>query len=180
MPAALSAPRIVIATTNANGRSDIASDAPVTQWRSVAERPGYRVSDIWALFESPAPLKAPSRVSEHRGLLPPKNGNVLRILDYPPEPSDPVARQKMFDALFTKLFPDGHDRPAGARHPGMHATDTFDYAIVLAGEIYAVMEEREVLLRTGDILVQCGSMHAWSNRSDSYARLAVVLIDATR
>jgi uncharacterized cupin superfamily protein len=62
----------------------------------------------------------------------------------------------------------------------MHSTDTIDYAIVLAGEIYAVMDEGETLLRTGDILIQCGTVHAWSNRSDRFARLAVVLIDAKR
>jgi mannose-6-phosphate isomerase-like protein (cupin superfamily) len=176
----LPSPRIVVAATNSRGRSEIASDAPVSAWRSVPERPGYRVSDIWALFEAPAKISDPNRASEHRGLVPPKNGNVLRILDYPPEPVDPVARKKMFEALFSKLFPDGHDRPADARHPGLHSTDTVDYAFVMAGEIYAVMDDSEVLLRAGDILIQCGNVHAWSNRSTGFARLAVVLIDAKR
>jgi quercetin dioxygenase-like cupin family protein len=53
-----------------------------------------------------------------------------------------------------------------------------DYAIVLSGEIYALMDEGEVLLRAGDVLVQRGTHHAWSNRTDEPARLAFVLIDA--
>jgi uncharacterized cupin superfamily protein len=53
-----------------------------------------------------------------------------------------------------------------------------DYAIVLSGEIYALMDEGEVLLRAGDVLVQRGTNHAWSNRTDAPARLAFVLIDA--
>jgi len=64
------------------------------------------------------------------------------------------------------------------RHPGFHKTSSVDYAIVLSGEIYAMMDEGEVLLRAGDVLVQRGTHHAWSNRTDEPARLAFVLIDA--
>ena len=53
-----------------------------------------------------------------------------------------------------------------------------DYAIVLSGEIHALMEEGEVLLKQGDVLVQRGTNHAWSNRSEAPAVLAFVLIDA--
>jgi quercetin dioxygenase-like cupin family protein len=62
----------------------------------------------------------------------------------------------------------------------MHTTDTVDYAIVLSGEIYAVMEENETLMRTGDVLVQRGTNHAWSNRSTEVCRLAFILIDGKR
>jgi uncharacterized cupin superfamily protein len=65
------------------------------------------------------------------------------------------------------------------RHPGMHRTRTLDYAIVLSGEIYAVLDEGEVLLEAGDVLVQRGTNHAWSNRSERPCRIAFVLVDAT-
>ena len=64
------------------------------------------------------------------------------------------------------------------RHPGFHKTSSVDYAIVLSGEIYALMDEGEVLLKAGDVLVQRGTNHAWSNRTDAPACLAFVLIDA--
>ena len=64
------------------------------------------------------------------------------------------------------------------RHPGFHQTSSVDYAIVLSGEIYALMDEGEVLLKAGDVLVQRGTNHAWSNRTDEPAYLAFVLIDA--
>jgi hypothetical protein len=38
----------------------------------------------------------------------------------------------------------------------MHRTRTLDYAIVLSGEIYAVLDEGEVLLEAGDVLVRAG------------------------
>jgi quercetin dioxygenase-like cupin family protein len=59
----------------------------------------------------------------------------------------------------------------------MHRTTTVDYALVLQGEIYAVMDEEERLMRAGDILIQRGTNHAWSNRSGEVCRIAFILID---
>ena len=39
------------------------------------------------------------------------------------------------------------------------------------------MEEDEVLLKTGDVLVQRGTNHAWSNRSGKPVRMLYILID---
>ena len=62
----------------------------------------------------------------------------------------------------------------------MHKTDTIDYAIMLEGEITAILEGEEKVIRAGDILIQRGTNHAWANRSDKPARIAFVLIDARR
>jgi uncharacterized cupin superfamily protein len=86
----------------------------------------------------------------------------------------------MLDSTFGGIYRDAHhDRRLGV-HPGMHRTETLDYAIVLEGEIYAVMDESETLLRAGDVLIQRGTNHAWANRSERTARIAFVLIDGTR
>ena len=66
----------------------------------------------------------------------------------------------------------------GDRHPGMHKTATVDYAIVLTGEIWAVMDKDESLMKPGDILIQRGTNHAWSNRTNESCRVAFTLIDA--
>jgi len=50
--------------------------------------------------------------------------------------------------------------------------------IEYSGEIYALMDEGEVLLKAGDVLVQRGTNHAWSNCADESAYVAFVLIDA--
>ena len=65
-----------------------------------------------------------------------------------------------------------------AKDPGFHATDTVDYAICLEGEIWAVLDEGETLMRAGDVLIQRGTYHAWSNRSGRVCRMAFVLVDA--
>ena len=56
----------------------------------------------------------------------------------------------------------------------MHRTDTVDYGIVLAGEVHLLLEQEETLLRTGDVVVQRGTTHAWHNRSDQVARMAFI------
>jgi len=141
-------------------------------------------------------------------LAPPKNGSVFRIIEYPPDSQRLAALaseasgqrgNSIVRAPDTRPEPGSSARAAleqqrasaddgsghGAafdrgspRHPGFHKTSSVDYAIVLAGEIYALMDEGEVLLKQGDVLVQRGTNHAWSNRGDQPAYLAFVLIDA--
>lgn len=64
------------------------------------------------------------------------------------------------------------------RHPGFHLTTTVDYAIVLEGEVWAILDDAETLLKAGDVLVQRGTYHAWDNRSDQVCRIAFILLDA--
>ena len=169
--------RRVITQNDAKGKSFIVEDALITNVKVVPERPGYQVSNIWRVTESPASISAPNTIDEHVGVLPTKNGNVLRVIDYPPEPKDPIELKRQQDATFGALYPDaGHDlKPHD--HPGMHITETVDYAIVLAGEMTAILENEETVLKTGDILIQRGTNHAWANRSVQAARILFVLID---
>ena len=64
------------------------------------------------------------------------------------------------------------------RHAHMHRTRSLDYAIVLSGEIWAIMDEGETKLVTGDMFVQRGTNHAWANRSNEPCVIAFILIDA--
>jgi uncharacterized cupin superfamily protein len=60
----------------------------------------------------------------------------------------------------------------------MHRTQSVDYAIVLSGEIDLLLDDSEVHLRQGDIVIQQSTNHAWVNRSQSFCRIVFVLIDA--
>ena len=65
--------------------------------------------------------------------------------------------------------------------PRNHRTDSIDCAVVMSGEIDMELDEgRSVHLKAGDVLVQRGTSHAWSNRSDKPAVIAFVLIDASK
>jgi quercetin dioxygenase-like cupin family protein len=59
----------------------------------------------------------------------------------------------------------------------MHRTESIDYGIVLAGEVQLVLDDSEVHLKPGDVVVQRGTDHAWENRTDEVARMAFILVD---
>jgi len=62
----------------------------------------------------------------------------------------------------------------------MHRQDSLDYIAVLAGEVHLLLEDQELLLHAGDVLVQAGNLHSWENRSDAPCRLLVVVLSAER
>lgn len=61
----------------------------------------------------------------------------------------------------------------------MHRTDTVDYAVVLQGSITMLLDDEDVELSAGDVVIQNGTNHAWSNRGPDPCLIAFVLIDAT-
>jgi hypothetical protein len=172
--------RRVVTGDDADGKSRIVEDAPAAAVKTVPERPGYRAVNVWRTTDFPCSIKNSDSIKDHKGILPPKNGTILRIIDFPPEPKDPVELKRRLDATFGGIYADAAHDKTYQRHPGMHTTDTVDYAIVLEGEIWSVMDEGETLLRAGDVLIQRGTNHAWANRSERTARIAFVLMDGKR
>jgi quercetin dioxygenase-like cupin family protein len=173
--------RRVVTGHDADGKAIVVSDGPAPFVHVNAVDPQWYSTDIWRTGNMPAPIVATAAETTlgPRRQLPTQNGTVLRINHFPPEPEavrrmDPEASRRAFAAL-------GNERAAtfgkGGRHPLMHRTETIDYAIVLAGEITMVLDDVDVQLRAGDIVVQCGTNHAWSNRSSAPCIIAFVLID---
>jgi len=177
--------RKVITGYDASGKSIFVEDAVVPA-RANPHRPGMRSRHVWATGRIPVPVDDPDRAGEVHGIMPPEGGSVLHIIDYPPEPGDPAEREEMLRAMVEHVKKAGTQPERGVRrspegpHPGMHETDTIDYALILSGEIYAIMDEGEKLLKAGDVLIQRGTPHAWSNRSGEYCRVAFVLVQARR
>jgi hypothetical protein len=137
---------------------------------------GTRVTELWETAATPADNSGSAdAASRPFRLPPPPNGSVFRIVAYPPDASRvAVLRGQTHDDAG-----EGYTRDhANARHPGFHKTHTIDYAIVLDGEIYALMDTGERRMRAGDVLVQRGTNHAWSNRTSETVHVAFVLIDA--
>ena len=170
--------RRVVTGHDANGRSIFVADGPAP---AVFDRGSgaTAVTEFWETGATPASNAGNDdpTVSGQQRLPPPKNGSKFRVVEYPPD-SQRVAALRAPDSSHDAKS-EGYVRDlANKRHPGFHKTSTIDYAIVLSGEIYALMDEGEVLLKAGDVLIQRGTNHAWSNRTDAPAYLAFVLIDA--
>jgi hypothetical protein len=172
--------RRIVTGTDTAGRSCVVEDGVSPAIQELPGRAGYRNNNLWRTLGCGASLNAADSVLEHRGVLPPVEGTVLRVIDIPPESADPEVRRRDTAAAFAAMFPDANHDAGHARHPGMHMTDTVDYAILLQGELVAIFEQGETIMRAGDILIQRGTNHAWANRSRAIARIAFVLVDSAR
>lgn len=150
-----------IVTGLKNGRSLIVEDKKVT---NVSEHlPGLLISDIWATNSMPVDLTQELLIDNTLVPAPPKQGSYFRYVSIPPDK----------DLGIPEMI-------ANETHPLMHKTDTLDYIIILSGELYLILDEEETLLKTGDIVIQKGTNHAWSNRSDQPCVQLAILLDATQ
>lgn len=172
--------RRVVTGHDKNGKAVVISDGPVPVHGNPL-RPGQRSHEVWKTNAMPIPIgrEEPDPVAGKRQLHPPPRGTMFRISEVPPE-SDAI--RNMTPAQAREAFRASGAEAAstwgrGGRHPLMHRTETVDYAVVLDGEITLILDEGEVNLTTGDVVIQRGTNHAWSNRSGKPVRMLYVLID---
>ena len=173
--------RRVVTGHDERGRTVVISDGPSPFVHVNKLDQNWYSIDLWRTQKTPAPIVsyAEEPTLGPRRQMPAKNGSVLRINHFPPE-SEAVRKMTPDDSL--SVFEGLGNRKAatygkGGRHPLMHRTETIDYAIILSGEITMILDNQDVLLKAGDIVVQCGTNHAWSNRSNAPCMVAFILID---
>ncbi len=167
---------------NAAGKSILIGDDPAHNVSIPAPMvPELAMTNLWVTQQAPANAHGnPDPTDGPMPLAPPRNGTIFRIVEFPPDASfmSKLSQQVLDDAwdnIGHEQKPNENTKPP---HPFMHKTDTVDYAIVLSGEIYLILDESEHLMQTGDVAIQRATNHAWSNRSDQSCRVAFVLIDA--
>jgi mannose-6-phosphate isomerase-like protein (cupin superfamily) len=122
----------------------------VVQWDSevgaISGRPGFSHIPLWATKQLPAKLTEEDPSTWEIGTTI-AGGSVFRIIRY----ESGVMRRN-------------------------HRTDSIDYAVVLSGEIDMELDEGEVHLKAGDVIVQRATMHNWVNRGTEPCIIAFVLI----
>lgn len=173
--------RRVVTGHDEQGKAIVIEDGPAPFVHLNPARPDYSSTDIWRTQAMPAPIAA--RADEPtlgpRRQLPTRNGTVVRINVMPPDDQSidqmSAAQSQAFFASLGNAA--GATFGKGGRHPMMHRTETIDYAIVIDGEVTMLLDDSEVVLRAGDVLVQCGTNHAWVNRSGKPCTIAFVLVD---
>jgi len=167
--------RRLITGENAAGRSEFVSDAPTDVTLYV---PGYiEMLDLWRISHIPARLTDDDSPVGDPILSPPPGGLVARLVGIPPT-GQTTGVDDEAAAVFEQMG--GAEARTGgpAQHAGMHRTPTVDLIYVVSGEVFAVLDEGEKLLKPGDLLVQRGTNHAWTNRGNETAYLFAVLIAA--
>lgn len=171
--------RRVVTGHDETGRAIVLTDGAPPHVTRPPQQPGLAFHEIWNTRSSPALVTAsePEPTDLHRDTAPPAGGTVIRIVDIPPEGCDgPTFDKETARALFEKVgLAENAEHTIPGRHPLMHRTESIDYGVVLDGEIVLLLDDAEVSLKTGDVIVQRGTIHAWANRSNRSTRMLFVL-----
>jgi quercetin dioxygenase-like cupin family protein len=154
-----SIPRRVV-TGHKNGVATIIDDGLVKE--VMKNDAGFVVSDVWATDSMPVNSFQSAKIEDSFFPKLQHNGTLFRYVHIPPD----TATKMHFEA-----------KP-GEPHPLMHKTETLDYIIIISGEVYLMMEDCETLLKPGDIVIQCATNHAWSNRLDIPRIQLAILLEA--
>ena len=167
-----------IVTGHQDGKATIMINDLAPNATEIKGWPGLWVTELWVTDGAPASnaqwgTDEGARPMRHD---PVANGSIFRVVEIPPESQTKgIDAKAAFEALGSSNKPRAED---SAKHPSMHKTNSIDYLVVIAGEMWMVMEQGEVLLRQGDCIVQRGTNHAWVNKSTKPCVLAAVLVDA--
>jgi len=171
--------RRVVTGHDSEGKAIIVSDVDAADIQVGDGREGAMLYNLWRTDATPAAINGPNEtVVEKFTLHPPKSGTIFRVVEFPPEDPD-VLKTIDGKAAFAEMGA-ADAIVEGARHPFMHRTETIDYAIVLSGSITMLLDDSEVEMKAGDVMVQRGTNHAWSNRGSAPCQVAFVLVDAER
>ncbi len=175
--------RRIVTGHNAEGKAVIVSaDAPpnIIPFAAV---PGTVFYEIWNTNQSPAPIdNGADPTLRPLQLHPTPQGSIIRFVDIPPDTIQNQVSDADIAAAFAqmgaaKAIKDNGGPDGEARHKIMHRTETIDYGILIAGELWLVLDEGETKLNVGDVVIQRGTNHAWSNRTNEIARMVFILLD---
>lgn len=175
----MTAARRVVTGVDEAGRSVVLGDGPAPRAHEYQHIPGMDTTLLWATvagnldaYTGVDPTPAVTRD------LPGPGESRFVLVHFPP---DAVYADPEFDAAAAEAETRSVSPQLAARFepdsPGMHATDTLDYQIVLSGRLDLELDDgRLVVLNPGDVVVQCGNRHAWRNPGEHPALLGVVMV----
>lgn len=175
--------RRVVTGHDADGKAIVISDGPTPHVKTSPHRPGVVINNLWTTDTMPVPTHGSvDPITDAMKLEPVANGMNFRIVEFPPEANyiDNISAddaEKAFGAMGASHALEGATDAGRPRHPFMHKTSTLDYAIILSGEVYMMLDDDELLMKAGDVCIQRATNHVWSNRSNDVCRIAFVLID---
>ena len=170
----------VVTGHDAEGKAVVLHDGPLPTVVEIEAIPGTIFHEVWATTGTPAPVGNGADPSTGPlRLPPPPQGTRIRFVDIPPDSDDFLAHgaARMHDAFAQIGDVAASTVKADSPHPLMHRTESVDYGVVIEGELTLVLDDSEVLLKPGSVVVQRGTNHAWANRSGRPCRMLFVLVD---
>jgi hypothetical protein len=161
--------RRLVTGHDAKGRSVFVEDSSVPM-------KGF-LHELWLTKETPAKTTGAPHLGPYPvDLEPPKNGSIIRFVQF--EPTQAVTREEL-EKRYAQVFASinaSHARVDTRRHPAMHKTASLDYGIVLSGEITLLLDEGERTLKPFSVCVQRGTNHGWVNNGTEPALMAFILL----
>lgn len=169
----------IVTGHDAKGKSTIYSEGSLPSVIETKAIPGLIFHEVWETSASPAPVNNdPDPTSGPVMHNAPTNGTRIRFVDLPPDASYLDQEDNRIKDLFEQVnYTDGLTVKADSPHPMMHRSEAVDYCVIVHGEVYLVLDDSEVLLKPGSVVVQRGTNHAWSNRSQESCRILFVQLD---
>lgn len=170
----------VVTGHDADAKAIIASSGPLPTVAEISAIPGTLFHEVWSTQGSPAPVGNGADPTLGPLMLPPPTqGTRIRFVDIPPDSAEFLAHgaARMKDAFAQIGDATASTVNAHSPHPLMHRTESVDYGIVIEGEMTLVLDDSEVRLEPGSVVVQRGTNHAWANRSGKPCRMLFVLVD---
>src|SRR5258706_5131771 len=168
MSPALKPIRRVVTGNDSQGNSKVLFDSAAPNVNPGAVSPSAGMTDIWVFDRCPAMISG----GRDDGNLPfhfepPPGGGHLRIVQSAGRPADYDPAK---DAAAVALHAP-RQRPGGTWDKGgqnafsspVHKSDTVDYGILLEGERVLLLDDGEHMMRPGDVVVQLGNWHGWTN-----------------
>jgi len=169
----------VVTGHDADGKAIVASDGALPSVVELQAIPGMIFHEVWETRGTPAPVD--NCVDPTVGPLmhqPPAQGTRIRFVDMPPDAQYLTQGESQMKALFAEVNDgEGLTVKDDSPHPMMHRSEAIDYGIVIDGEMTLVLDDSEVPLRPGSVVIQRGTNHAWANRSGKMCRMLFVQID---
>ena len=170
--------RRVVTGFDEHGKSTIVADDDAG---ARLERPGgATVTEIWRADSLPTRMDEAGPLAALEVVSPAQQGLAVRVCTFPPDAAmDSQTYGSYAESIAQSYGPEAASAERDAV-PGMHSTETVDVVTVVSGELHVVTESGETVLRAGDSVVQRGTPHAWSNRTDSTTTVVAIMMGATR
>jgi mannose-6-phosphate isomerase-like protein (cupin superfamily) len=179
LPPGVRPTRRIVTIDREPGRSSLVSDGPAPDVRIDPARPGFASARLWVTDAAPAKVVFETLHLPHT-LEPPPNGSVMRVMTVPPDDAwkGKVGAREVEAFFLTMGSPGASAYAPRAPHPYTQKTRTLDFCIVVEGEVVLILDTQEVALKAGEVVIQRGTRHAWSNRSGAPAQIAIASHDA--
>lgn len=174
--------RRIVTGHDASGKAVVVEAGPLPTVVSIETIPGTVFHEVWSTAGMPAQVgNGPDPTLGPLILPPPAQGTRIRIVDIPPDTEDFLRHgaERMKDAFKQIGDTAASTVKADSPHPLMHRTESIDYGVVLEGEMTLVLDDSDVSLQQGDVVIQRGTNHAWANRSGHMCRMLFVLVDGS-